>query len=58
MSNNNQFKLQIGTPCHENWDNMSQVEKGRFCGSCEKTVVDFSKMTEAEIVFFFQITGF
>jgi hypothetical protein len=54
MSNNNQFKLQIGTPCHENWDNMSQIEKGRFCGSCQKMVVDFSTMTEAEIVAFFE----
>ena len=42
--------LQIPEPCHENWDAMSPVEQGRFCNSCNKQVVDFSAMTDKEIL--------
>lgn len=48
------FQLQIPTPCHENWDNMSPVEKGRFCSSCQKQVVDFSRMSDREVAIFFK----
>src|SRR5215204_2566694 len=48
------FQLQIPTPCHENWDNMSPVEKGRFCDSCQKQVVDFSNMSDRQIAVFFK----
>jgi hypothetical protein len=48
------FELQIPKPCHENWDNMSPVEKGRFCGSCQKQVMDFSSMSDREIATFFR----
>jgi hypothetical protein len=33
---------------------MTQVEKGRFCGSCQKQVVDFSNMSDREIATFFK----
>jgi len=42
--------LQIPEPCRENWDAMSPVEQGRFCNSCNKQVVDFSAMTDKEIL--------
>src|ERR1044071_8769805 len=48
------FELQIPKPCHENWDNMSPVEQGKFCGSCQKQVVDFSNMSDREIAVFFK----
>jgi hypothetical protein len=50
----NKISLTIPTPCHENWDNMTPVEKGRFCGSCQTQVVDFSNMTDLELVQFFK----
>jgi len=28
------FQLQIREPCHEDWDKMTPVDKGRFCDSC------------------------
>lgn len=40
--------LPIATPCHENWDAMDRVERGRFCHSCDKQVFDLSSMTERE----------
>ncbi|RZJ27935.1 MAG: hypothetical protein EOO48_10865 [Flavobacterium sp.] len=43
------FKLNIPKPCAENWDGMARDTNGRFCRSCEKTVVDFTGMTAIEI---------
>jgi hypothetical protein len=42
--------ISIPTPCHENWQNMNPTEQGRFCLSCKKEVIDFSAMTDGEIV--------
>lgn len=47
---NNQFS--IPKPCHENWDTMTQKEKGRFCSVCSKTVTDFTQMSTAEITIY------
>src|SRR5262245_44582474 len=49
-----QIQLSIPVPCHENWDQMTPVEKGRFCDSCQKQVVDFSKMSDRQVVEFFK----
>lgn len=42
--------LHIPQPCHENWDEMTPEKQGRFCQSCAKTVVDFSNMTDQQIL--------
>ena len=44
------MKLTIPKPCHENWDEMTPNEKGRFCSICSKTVKDFTKLSDAEIM--------
>lgn len=38
------MKIRIPEPCHENWEAMTPEKQGRYCGSCCKIVVDFSKM--------------
>ena len=48
------FQLQIPEPCHENWDKMTPGDKGRFCDSCQKTVHDFTGMTDAQLIAFFK----
>jgi hypothetical protein len=46
-------KITIPEPCHENWDEMTPNENGRFCMSCSKTVIDFTTMLPQEIQHFF-----
>jgi len=46
MKNQN---LKIEKPCHEDWNKMAPNQLGRHCQLCEKTVVDFTKMSSEEI---------
>ena len=48
------ISLAIPQRCHENWDQMSPQEKGRFCHSCQKIVVDFTLMSDQELLTFFK----
>lgn len=48
-----QLSIHIPTPCHENWDAMTPQQQGRFCQSCAKTVVDFTNMTDSEVLNYF-----
>lgn len=48
-----QLTLSIPTPCTEDWNAMTPDKNGKFCASCQKTVVDFSRMTDAEIFNYF-----
>ncbi len=43
------YSISIPKPCHEDWSKMTRNEKGRFCQSCSKTVVDFTKMNPDDI---------
>ncbi len=47
------MKIKIPEPCHENWNKMTPTDKGRFCSSCEKEVVDFTAMSKNEIQQYF-----
>ena len=44
------LQLQIPEPCHENWNSMTETQQGRFCMSCQKEVIDFSVMSDKEIL--------
>jgi hypothetical protein len=48
-----QLILSIPTPCTEDWNAMTPDKNGKFCASCQKTVVDFSRMSDAEIFNYF-----
>lgn len=51
------INLSIPKPCHENWDGMTPSDKGRFCASCQKTVTDFTNMSDRQIAEFFKKTS-
>jgi hypothetical protein len=44
------IKISIPQPCHEGWQNMLPAEKGRFCQTCQKCVIDFSTYSDTEII--------
>lgn len=51
------MKITIPKPCHENWNAMSPDEKGRFCAVCSKTVRDFRKTSDDDIIDVFSKTS-
>ena len=44
------IQVTVAEPCHESWNRMTVAEQGRFCQSCQKTVTDFSVMSDKEIL--------
>lgn len=50
-------KITIPDPCHENWDAMTPVQQGRYCGACQKTVIDFTLMSDGQILDVFKKAG-
>jgi hypothetical protein len=49
MRKTNPVTLSIPQSCHESWQDMIPNEKGRFCQHCQKTVIDFTNMSDHEI---------
>ena len=47
------LQLSIPEPCHENWQTMTPTDQGRFCNACAKEVIDFSMMTDTEMLNYF-----
>ena len=47
------MKIKIEKPCHEDWSKMTSEAQGKFCNACEKSVVDFSMMSDAQILNYF-----
>lgn len=50
----NQLNIHIPEPCHEDFSKMKKDERGRYCLSCAKHVVDFSGKSTEEIIAFFE----
>ena len=47
-----QTSLYIPKPCHEDWNKMTPTQQGKFCGSCNKQVIDFSLMSDMQVLNF------
>src|SRR5579864_6160519 len=42
--------ISIPEPCRQSWQQMTEVSNGRHCAHCCKTVVDFTAMSNEEII--------
>jgi hypothetical protein len=49
--------ITIPKPCDQQWEQMNTVNGGRQCESCCKTVIDFTSMTNNEIVAHLAVKG-
>lgn len=45
----NRAKIVLTNPCSENWNSMQVDTVGRFCQSCQKSVIDFTSKSDHEI---------
>jgi CarboxypepD_reg-like domain len=43
------FKIQVSSPCQEQWEGMQPHINGKFCGSCQKSVVDFTHFSDRDL---------
>ncbi len=47
------MKLVISKPCQQIYGQMSPCSDGRFCKTCQNTVIDFTNFTDAQLRVFF-----
>lgn len=45
----NRARIILTNPCSENWNAMQVDNVGRFCDSCQKSVIDFTSKSDEEI---------
>ena len=50
-------QINIAHPCHQDWHKMNREQNGRFCLECEKTVIDFTKMSDEDLVKYLTKSG-
>ncbi len=48
--NTKNYVLRIENPCTQDWATMTATDRGKFCASCAKTVVDFTKLSDSEVL--------
>ena len=44
------YILTIDNPCTESWTSMTTIDSGKFCSNCSKNVIDFSTLTDSQII--------
>jgi hypothetical protein len=47
------INIQIDKPCSEDFKTFTKTATGGFCSSCKKNVVDFTKMSDEEVLTYF-----
>jgi hypothetical protein len=48
------IQIQIENPCRQKWEDMQATASGSFCSSCQKTVIDFTGMTDSQLMEYFR----
>lgn len=44
------YQLTIPNPCTQDWSAMAQNDIGKYCAHCSKSVIDFSQLTDNEMI--------
>jgi hypothetical protein len=44
------YILKIDNPCSESWQVMKANDVGRYCANCQKSVIDFTSLTDNEVL--------
>jgi hypothetical protein len=58
MSRQRHVQFSIPEPCSVPWHSMSPVDADqRHCSSCDRVITDFSKMSDDELMLYFQHSG-
>jgi len=47
------LSISIPSPCTEKWEKFAPASAGRHCGTCNEVVVDFTRMTDDEVLAYF-----
>ncbi|RAJ85849.1 hypothetical protein CLV59_102555 [Chitinophaga dinghuensis] len=50
---NNYISIAVPVPCSARWEEMQVTGDGRYCGSCAKTVIDFTGYSDVQLIEFF-----
>lgn len=48
------MKIQLPKPCSKRWSELETNADGRFCATCQHTILDFTRMSDAELLSFLQ----
>jgi hypothetical protein len=48
------IQIHIDTPCHQKWEDMHPAAAGNFCNSCKKNVIDFTGMSDNQLMEYFK----
>ncbi|UWX55579.1 carboxypeptidase-like regulatory domain-containing protein [Maribacter litopenaei] len=48
------LQISVKQPCSENFANFRKTEQGGYCNSCQKEVIDFTGLSDFEIVQYFK----
>ena len=54
MPMKNSFTLNLSNPCSEKWESFSPTERGAFCSACAKEVIDFTALSDQQIIDYFK----
>lgn len=50
-------KIALDNPCHVSAEKLSQVSGGHYCADCQKSVVDYSNMSDGEMLMYITLHG-
>jgi predicted house-cleaning NTP pyrophosphatase (Maf/HAM1 superfamily) len=49
------MKITIPKPCSQRWEDLTLKDQGRFCSTCQQIIVDFTQMSDQEIVEYLKV---